>query len=110
MKKIRRHYDTFTIAGFTYWDGCIVLDQLKIGKELSLVLEDENKFDAYAVAIYFGEHKLGYIPRGANREISKFLEMGYNDIFEVRINRITPEAEPEGQVGIIVYIKSAIKV
>lgn len=108
MKKARRHYTTFSIAGFTYWEGCIVLDQLKIGTELKLILEGDNKFDAYAVAIYFGEHKLGYIPRGENREISKFLEMGHSNLFEVRINRITPEAEPEGQVGVIVYIKSAI--
>ncbi len=107
MKTQRRHHSTFDIAGFTYWEGCIVFNELKIGTILRLVREQENKFDAYAVAIYFGEHKIGFIPRGANKEISKFLELGYNQIFEARINRISPDAHPEQQVGVIIFINPA---
>lgn len=105
MKTQRRHYTTFHIAGFSYWDGCIVFNELKIGTELTLQREEDNKFDPYAVAIYYGEHKLGFIPRNENHEISKFLELGHTDLFELRINRITPDAQPESQVGVIVYLK-----
>ena len=105
MKTQRRHYSTFHIAGFSYWDGCIVFNELKIGTELTLQREEDNKFDPYAVAIYYGEYKIGFIPRNENHEISKFLELGHTDLFEVRINRITPDAQPESQVGVIVYIK-----
>lgn len=101
----RRHYLNTHIAGFGYWDGCIVLDQLKRGLELKLVREKNNGFDPYAVALYFGENKLGFIPRGENHEISKFIEMGHAAIFEARINRLSLDKEPENQVGIIVYIK-----
>jgi hypothetical protein len=100
----RRHFSTFRIAGFTYWEGCIALTQLKIGTELRLEREADNKFDPYAVAVYFNEYKLGYIPRDENREISKFLDMGYKAIFEVRINRIDKRETPENQVGAIVYL------
>lgn len=105
MKAKKKHYSTFDIAGFSYWDGCIVFNELKIGTELSLVREEENKFDPYAVAIYYGASKLGFIPRNTNHEICKFLELGHTDLFEVRINRITPDAHTENQIGIIVYIK-----
>lgn len=105
MKTQHRHYNSFHIAGFSYWDGCIVFNDLKIGSELTLKREEDNKFDPYAVAIYYGNHKLGFIPRNENREISKFLELGYTNLFEVRINRVTPDAETENQVGVIVYLK-----
>lgn len=103
----RRHFANFDIAGFTYWDGALIFQELSIGTELHLKREDDNKFDPYAVAIYYKEYKLGFIPRGMNKEINKFCEQGYSNIFEVRINRISPEDDPENQVGVIVYLKHA---
>ncbi|MEI6754326.1 MAG: HIRAN domain-containing protein [Paludibacter sp.] len=105
MKTKNRHYSTFHIAGFSYWEGCMAFNELKIGTELTLMREDDNKFDPYAIAIYYGEYKLGFIPRAENHEISKFLELGYSDLFEVRINKLSPDAHLENQVGVIVYIK-----
>jgi len=95
----------FDIAGFSYWEGCLVFGELKIGTELTLVREEDNKFDPYAVAVYYKESKLGFIPRSANHEISKFVELVHSSLFEVRINRITPDAHTENQIGVIVYIK-----
>lgn len=106
MKTKKKHLMNFDIAGFTYWEGCEVFHELKVGAELKLEREKNNPFDPYAVAIYFGEYKLGFIPRGANHDISKFLELGHADIFEARINRLSPVELPENQVGMIVYIKA----
>ncbi len=108
LERSRRHYSTFDIAGFSYWDGCIVFNELKVGTVLTLVREEDNKFDPYAVAIYYKDSKLGFVPRGSNHEISKFLELGYAGLFEVRINRLTPDVNPEHQVGVIVYLKPNI--
>jgi|GEM_PF-2811843 hypothetical protein len=36
--------------------------------------------------------------------ISKLLEMGYTNIFETVIQSINPAAQPESQVGVIVYL------
>ena len=71
-----------------------------------LVREADNAFDPYAVAIYYEDFKLGFIPRGSNHDISKYLDMGLEDIFEVRITRVTPDVHPEQQVEVIVYIKN----
>ena len=79
---------------------------MKIGAKLDLVREADNPFDPYAVAIYYDEYKLGFIPRGSNHDISKYLDMGLGDIFEVRITRLSPQVRPEQQVEVIIYIKN----
>jgi hypothetical protein len=104
-----KHFDNFHIAGFTYHDGVDVFNELKIGTELVLIAEPDNKYDCYAVAIYFNGHKLGYIPKGRNKYISKFLNFGHTNLFEIKINRISPEEHPEHQIGIVVKIKDISK-
>ena len=102
----RVHLADFHVAGFTYWDGCEAFKYLKIGTELKLVRETGNAFDFYAVAIYFKDLKLGYVPRTENHDISKYLDMGLEDVYEVRITRVTPDAHPEQQVEVVVYVKN----
>lgn len=101
----KRHLQNGTVAGFSYWDGAEAFEHLKIGTQLRLIRERNNQFDPYAVAIYYKDYKLGYVSRDSNHELSKYLEMGYSDIYDVRINRISPEAHPENQVGYIIKIK-----
>lgn len=74
-----------------------------------MVLEPENPYDAHAVALYFKKTKIGYIPRVNNKEISKLLEAGYADLFTAKINRISPEEDPENQIGIVVFLKMNTK-
>ena len=103
----RRHFTHFAIAGFTYYDGSMAFGELKIGSPLQLVYEPTNKYDPKAVIVKFNDFKLGYIPCGENNEISKLLEMGYTNIFDVRIQRLDPTEHPEQQVSVIVYLKKA---
>ena len=102
VKKV--HLTNFHIAGFGYYEGCEAFEQLKIGTKLEFAREEDNPFDPYGVAIYFGEYKLGYIPRENNHDLSKYLDMGFTDIYDVRITRITPDVHPEQQVGVIVNV------
>ena len=97
-------YASFHIAGFTYWNGLEVFDKLKIGTKLHLEAEPTNRYDPNAVKILYEETLLGYIPRGSNEEISKFLQLGYTGLFEMRINRITPDTHPEKQISVTVRI------
>jgi len=99
-----KHFSHFHIAGFTYYEGATVFNELKIGTELRLVLEPENKYDPNAVAIYYKDTHLGYVPRNNNSEISKILEMGH-EIFGARIQQINQQANPENQIGVMVYVK-----
>lgn len=104
----KTHLTNFHIAGFGFWEGCEAFGQLKIGTKLDLIREFDNPFDPYAVAIYFGKFKLGFIPRDHNHDISKYMDMGLDSIYEVRITRISPDVHPEHQVEVIVYIKNQI--
>lgn len=102
----RRHFTHFKIAGFTYYEGPVVFPELKVGTELSMKLEQENKFDPYAIALYFGEYKIGFVPKEENHTLHKFLEQGH-DIFEVRIQQIAPAENTERQIQVIVYLLPA---
>ena len=95
---------SFNLAGFMYYDGVEVFNELKIGTELRFVPEPENRHDEYAVAIYLNDTKLGFVPRGENKIISKLLHIGH-DVFTVKINRLSPEEHPNNQVGVVVRVK-----
>ena len=109
-KTTNKHFSNFYIAGFTFWEGCMAFSELRIGNKLNLVREADNRFDPYAVAIYYKDYKLGYIPRGENQTIAQFLDLGFNTLFDVRVQRLSPDANPERQVGVVVFAKEANKV
>ena len=99
----REHLANFNIAGFTYYEGVLCFQQLQIGTVLQLSLEEDNKYDARAVAIHFGEHKLGFIPRTENRIFYKLLKVGITN-FEARIQMIDGKEHPESQVQLVVHL------
>ena len=101
----RKHFLHCNLAGFTYWEGCIAFEKLKVGTKLDLVREEFNRHDPDAVAIYFRDMKLGFIPRHLNEVIAQFMDMGHEDIFEVRVCRLCKDAHPEHQIHSNVYIK-----
>lgn len=100
---MKEHLAHFDIAGFTYYDGVLAFKKLKIGKELRLELEEDNKYDCRAVAIYYKNYKLGFVPRTENRIFYKLLKIGM-DVLEVRVQRINKSANPENQVGVLVHL------
>ncbi len=105
IKSDKEHFLSCNVAAFTYCNGCEVFSQLKIGKKVRLVREDENVHDHRAVAIFFGDTHIGYIPRQMNETLSMFLDLGYADIFEAKIQSVDPTAHPEQQVSIVIYLK-----
>jgi hypothetical protein len=107
---VNQHYATFHIAGFTYWDGLDVFDELKVGLELILEAEPSNGHDPNAVKILFKGTMLGYIPREGNEEISKFLQLGYSELFSAKISRVNPDTHTEKQICVTVKINKKTEV
>ena len=101
-------YKSFQISGFTYYDGPIILKELKIGTKLKLKAELENRYDENAVAIYYKKHKIGFIPKEKNYSISKFLKQGHNP-FLIIIQQVNKSEHPEQQIRVAVYIKALKK-
>lgn len=99
------HFIHFDVAGFTYYDGCMVIGELRPGMRLMLERDTDNTHDAQAIAIYFGDKKLGYVPSNMNATLAQLLDFGYGDIFEAYVQRVAADAHPEHQLSVIVYLK-----
>jgi hypothetical protein len=104
-EKIDNIYDSFNIAGFSYCDRNDIVEELRTGFELKLITEPNNTHDEYAVAIYYDEHKLGYIPRNKNKNIRKFINLGH-DIFDAKIGEIKETDNLEEKINVIITIKN----
>lgn len=116
MKKKNLFFMNCNLAGRMYHDADEVWEELKVGTKLKLISDSSNHFDPNAVAIIyeksFTEEKegieaflLGYIPKGANKVIAQFLEMGWNHIFDCRISKINPEAYYDNQIELTIKIR-----
>lgn len=100
------------IAGTNYHIRGNIDGKLRIGDKLLLVREPDNAHDHKAVAVTLPKYnpyyhqlsrgKLGYIPRTDNTAIAAMFDMGWGDMLEAKISRITPSQE----ISIEVYIKS----
>lgn len=105
MNTTREHLANFQIAGLTYYDAPLCFKNLKVGTKLRLELEKDNKFDARAVAIYYKDHKLGFVPKSENRIFYKLLLMGYYSIFDLVIQQVDSSEHPENQVRVVAHLR-----
>ena len=111
MSVYSRHITDFTVAGMRYWDGALVLGELKVGGNLTMVVENENPHDPDAVALYWENTKIAYIPKDSNWLPAQLLRFGHDDVLECRILKVNTEADTWKQVqaGIFVTDKTATK-
>lgn len=105
MYERSRHLIDCHIAGFAYYDGLEVIDQLTLGATVALCSEPDNPYDPDAIAVYFGKTKLGYVTQAKNSDLSQLLYFGYGDILEARISARNLEMHPERQFRITVRLK-----
>jgi len=64
----------FCIAGYAYYEGDTILNELRENMVLSMVPEPKNIHDQHAIEVYYGDTKLGYIPQSENLIIGKLLD------------------------------------
>lgn len=102
--KNKEHLANFNIAGFTYYNGVDCFNKLKVGKTLQLVLEEDNKYDARAIAIYYKEFKLGFVPKQENRFLYKLLKQGFDENVSAKIQQVNADEYPEQQIRVVVHL------
>ncbi|WP_018664641.1 HIRAN domain-containing protein [Heyndrickxia acidiproducens] len=93
-------YFDFFIAGWRYYDGDNIENQLQVGKNVNFELEPANKEDNKAVIVLSDnkKHKLGYIP--AFYSGFMFDVIRNNEVYEAKIEKINPYAKPQLKVNI----------
>lgn len=102
MKTNREHYRSFNVAGFTYYEGPFLFNDLVVGTKLKLKRDKNNKYDPEAIKILYQNVKIGYVPRNCNSTLNKLLKIGFKGI-ECIITRIDPIANTENQITVATY-------
>lgn len=64
------------LAGFQYYDGKVLWDDMRVGDVLKLVREPQNPHDANAVRVDWKSQPLGYVPRRDNRDVARQMDRG----------------------------------
>ncbi|MEW8524506.1 MAG: HIRAN domain-containing protein [Candidatus Thiodiazotropha endolucinida] len=80
------------LAGFQYHRAASIWPFLRVGEHLHLKREPSNPHDRYAVAVWFKNEHLGYIPRRENRTLARLLDQG--ERLETTIVRLLEEENP----------------
>lgn len=90
------------IAGFQFHHGDAIWPSLSVGEELALVRESSNPHDDNAVAVYFENEMLGYVPRAENGAIAQMLDRG--ESLEARISKLSMDEDPWERIHISVSL------
>ena len=90
------------LAGFQYYGGKILWDELREGDPLTLAREPDNRHDPFAVRVEWRGTKLGYLPRAENREVAE--EMDKGTPISGRIGRLAHDPNPWKRLRVDVYV------
>ena len=64
-----------------------VLPYLEEGTMLKMVRDPDNEHDEYAIAIYYGETRIGWVPRDLNQVVPRLMDAG--KMFFCRVHKIS---------------------
>lgn len=70
---------------------------------ITLKREPKNQYDSLAVALYFGDLKIGYLPKAKNEVIAKLMDAGKN--FSAKIKEKNIHSDYNLQLDIEVFMK-----
>ncbi len=96
---------TTNVAGMQYYEGKSHIKEIKPGDKVKLRREPLNHYDARAIAIYWQNVKLGYVPRHNNAAITAIMDSK----IEVRaqIAHINPEQSDWHKIYIRIFMNNA---
>lgn len=90
------------LAGFQYYGGKILWDEMREGDRLALVREPDNPHDANAVRVEWRGTKLGYLPRAENRDVARAMDRGTP--VSGRIGRLVAHPNPWKRLHVDVLV------
>jgi len=90
------------LAGFQFYAGRELWDEMKAGDALVLVREADNPHDASAVRVEWRGRRLGYLPRAENRAVAAEMDRGGK--VEARIARLNRHRDPWRRILLDVYV------
>jgi hypothetical protein len=64
------------LAGFRYYEGSRVWNDMKVGDRITLIRERQNPHDPGAVRVEWRGHMIGYVPRRENGHLARQIDHG----------------------------------
>lgn len=101
-ESIRVLVQSSPLAGFQFYAGRELWDEMKAGDALALVREPDNTHDANAVRVEWRGRKLGYLPRAENRAVAEEMDRGGR--VTARIARLNRHLDPWMRIRIEVFV------
>ena len=86
------------LRGLAYYDYAAVKDRLRPGDALRLVREPDNPYDADAIAVFYGPHRLGYLPAVENIVLARMMDRGLKLTAVVTEHSGRPYREVEAEI------------
>jgi len=91
------------LAGFQYYQGRQLWDEIRIGDALVLIREPDNPHDGNAVRVEWRGNKLGYVPRRENRALAIHMDRGGG--IEARVSKLREHRNPWQRMEFEVLVK-----
>jgi hypothetical protein len=92
------------LAGYQYHRAAAIWPFLQVGEKLHLRREPSNPHDRHAIAVWFRNEHLGYIPQRENRTLSTLMDRGERP--EASIIRLLDDENPWRKIRIRVEMLS----
>jgi hypothetical protein len=90
------------LAGFVYYDGKDIWDQIRVGDRLSLVREPANPHDVAAVRLEWRGRRLGYVPRKDNADLARQMDNGAP--VEARVTELRLAGNGRHRISYEIYV------
>ena len=90
------------LAGFRYYAGEALWQEMREGDRLNLIREADNTHDANAVRVEWRGQKLGYLPRAENASVAAAMDAG--EAVDARIAKLRQHRNSWQRVLIEVFV------
>lgn len=90
------------VAGFRFYEGVKLLPEMKTGDLLYLKREPNNEHDSKAIALYWKNIKIGFVPADVNEMLARLID-GEALTLHAEITHINAEAKEWEHIHFAIY-------
>ena len=90
------------VAGFRFYNGMKLLNEMEVNDYIELKREYENEYDECAIALYWQNEKIGFIPASCNEIIARLIDAEALPLLGI-ITHLNKEVKPWENVVVGIY-------
>jgi len=90
------------VAGFRHYKGMELLNEMEVNDFVELRREPDNEYDSFAIALYWQQEKIGFLPADYNEVIARLIDAQALPLLAV-ITHLNREVKPWENVVVAVY-------